>query len=102
MGLEHKYPSVFYACAFPVVYETAGMFGDARYAFRHAGFLFRLPPAQIAMLWVFLLASVSFIATFFWRRAKTNRASAPVSLLPTAARARSESGYSQTPRILSK
>jgi hypothetical protein len=67
-------------------HRTAARFStfvDVRYALHHSGFLFQLPPAQLAAIGIFLLAMVSLLAAFFWRRAKSNAASAN-SVLPPA------------------
>jgi membrane-associated phospholipid phosphatase len=73
LRLERNYPPIFYACAFPLLYEMAFLFGDVRYATRHASFLFRLQPAEIALLAIFLLAMVALVAAFFWKRARSDR-----------------------------
>jgi undecaprenyl-diphosphatase len=87
LALERGYPAIFYPCAFLVMYEISIMFGDVRYTLRHAGFLFRLAPAQIAMLGIFLLAMVVLIAAFFWKRARSeaeNERHPAVTELPRA------------------
>ena len=71
IGLERRYPSIFYACAFSVLYEIAMIFGDVRYAMKHASFLFKLPPSQLAILWTFLLGIVILVVAFFWKRARS-------------------------------
>ena len=85
LRLEHNYPPIFYLFAFPVVYETGLMFGDARYALRHAIFLFKLPPSQIAILGTFLLGFAILIAGLFWKRARSESGRRPaVTELPRA------------------
>lgn len=71
LRLEDRYPPIFYILAFPVVYEAGLMFGDARYALRHAAFLLKLPPSQIAIVWTFLLGFAILVAGLFWKRARS-------------------------------
>jgi len=85
LRLENTYPMIFYACAFPLMYEIAITFVDVRYALHHAGFLLQLPPAVRAALGLFLLAMMSLIAAFFWRRAKSNRRFGDISSLSDTA-----------------
>ena len=69
LRLENSYPAIFYACAFPVLYEIAIMFTDVRYAMHHSGFLFQLPAAYLAAIGFFLLGMMSLLAVLFWKRA---------------------------------
>jgi undecaprenyl-diphosphatase len=73
LRLENRYPAIFYACAFAVLYEIAIMFTDVRYAMHHSGFLFRLAPVELAAIGFFLLGIASLLGVFFWRRAKSSR-----------------------------
>ncbi len=73
LRLENRYPPIFYACAFPLLYEIAITFVDVRYALHHSGFLFQLPPAALGAIAILLLGMVSLIAAFCWKRARSNR-----------------------------
>ena len=70
LALENRYPMIFYACAFPLLYEIAIMFADVRYAMHRSIFL---APAELAAMGIFLLVMLSLFAAFFWKRARTNR-----------------------------
>ena len=76
---------IFYACAFPLMYEIAITFVDVRYALHHAGFLLRLAPAELAAAGIFLSVMAILIAAFFWRRARSNSVPSEISSLPDAA-----------------
>jgi len=73
LRLENRYPAIFYSCAFAALYEIAIMFTDVRYAMHHSGFLFQLPPAELAAIGIFAAAMMILIAGFSWKRAKSNR-----------------------------
>jgi membrane-associated phospholipid phosphatase len=68
LNAERKYPSVFYAASFWLLFEMGVMFGDVRYAARHADFLFQLSPNNDAIL-AGLFAMLLCIVFLFWRRA---------------------------------
>ena len=82
LRLENRYPMIFYACAFPVLYEIAIMFADVRYAMHRSVFL---SPAELAAIGVLLLSMVSLFTAFFWRRVKSNRQSSQLASVPGAA-----------------
>ena len=46
--------------------------------------LFQLPPAELAAIGFFLLATISLVAALFWKRAKSNRRSGESSSLPAS------------------
>jgi membrane-associated phospholipid phosphatase len=74
LNAERKYPSVFYALSFWLLFEMGVMFGDVRYAARHASFLFQLSPKNEAIL-VGIFAMILYIAVLFWRRATSDGSS---------------------------
>jgi len=65
LHLERKYPGLFYALGFCLLFELAGMFWDIRYGMHHVDFLFRL--AKHALLWAIVLGLVSLAAVWLWK-----------------------------------
>jgi undecaprenyl-diphosphatase len=86
LHVESTYPAIFYTCAFLVLYEIAIMFTDVRYAMHHSGFLFQLPPAELAASGFLLLGMMSLLAAFFWKRAKSNRGFSKLTSVAGSAR----------------
>lgn len=64
---------LFAALSLALPARAADMFWDARFAMRHAGFLFQLPAVETTMLWTMLLGVAILIATLFWGRARANQ-----------------------------
>ena len=64
---------LFAALSLALPARAADMFWDARFAMRHAGFLFQLPAVETIMLWTMLLGVAILIATHFWGRARANQ-----------------------------
>jgi undecaprenyl-diphosphatase len=68
LNAERKHSSTFYALSFWLLFEMGMMFGDVRYAARHASFLFQITPKSDAVL-VGVFAMMLCVAAISWRRA---------------------------------
>jgi hypothetical protein len=65
---EREYPAVFYTSCFALLFEMGVMFGDVRYALRHANFLFLLAPKYDVLIWAGIFAVLLCVVVIFWRR----------------------------------